>query len=102
MKITEIESVRIPFYATRAQVAHDFHMSLGTIDSRLKEIEAAKSRYGEFAVIREDIIRVNLLAFLDYLKFRKRLLDKNLRKGVPEYDPISIAKELGLLKIGEL
>lgn len=99
MKITEVKSIRIPFYATRAQLAHDFKLSLGTVDTRIEEIEREAERYGEYAVIRGDgLVRVNQLAFLDYLKNKKRLDERNLRKSVPAYDPVGIAKELGLFE----
>ena len=97
MTITGIRTVRIPFYATRAQIAQDFKISMGTVDSRIKDILSEKERYGDFAVIDGDgSVRVNQLAFIDYMKYKKRLDDRNLRKGVPPYDPVQIAKEIGL------
>lgn len=97
MKVTVIRSIRIPFISTRAELANDWKLSLATIDARIKELKAHHERYGDFAVIdSEGVVRVNQLAFMDYMKYRTRLADKNLKKGVPDYEPVKIAKELGL------
>lgn len=44
MTITGIRTVRIPFYATRAQIAQDFKISMGTVDNRIKDILSEKER----------------------------------------------------------
>ena len=39
--------------------------------------------------------RVNLYAMIDYMTYKDWLNDKNLRKQVPEFNPISIARLCG-------
>lgn len=63
-------------------------MNRKTVLERRKELEQETERYGLTAVIEDEkTILINLYAFLDFMKYRKRLADKNLRKYVPEYDP---------------
>ena len=77
-------------------ICEQFHISDRTARKYMKEIEANRERYGEFAVMGEGTLkRVNYLAFTDYWKFKNRLADKNARKQVPEYKPQEIAKALG-------
>ena len=38
---------------------------------------------------------VNFLAWTDFLKYRQMLKEKNMRKHVPNYDPVKIAKAIG-------
>ena len=77
-------------------ICEQFHISDRTARKYMKEIEANRERYGEFAVMGEDPLkRVNYMAFTDYWKYRKMLGDKNARKHAPEYDPKEIAKALG-------
>lgn len=84
---------------TRTELATSFGISTKTVDSRIKEIEneIKEKRYGPHSVMRDvGIVLVNPLVFADYLTFRARLKNKNLRKNVPEYDPYTTAREFQL------
>ena len=76
---------------------HKFDMEKITVSAGwIEEIEKETERYGKHVVIRDGgIILVNYLAFVDFLTNRKRLMEPNLRKHVPEYDPRAIEQELG-------
>ena len=59
-------------------ICEQFHISDRTARKYMKEIEANRERYGEFAVMGEGPLkRVNYMAFTDYWKYRKMLGDKN-------------------------
>ncbi len=95
MTITEIKTLRASPYKTKKQMAEEFSLSPGTIQSRIKEIEQ-QPRYGKYAVLRDGrIVLVNYLAFIDWLRWRKFLTDKNAKKVVPDYDPQRIAMDIG-------
>lgn len=98
MTITGIEYIHATPYITRANLAQELQISIGTVDKRIREIrqEIANKRYSEFAVIKDGgLMLVNYLVLIDYMHYRERLLDRNLRKNVPQYDPAKIARELG-------
>lgn len=76
----------------------ELDMSLGSVDKRIKEIKAEieKGRYSDMAIIKDGgFCMVNYLVFIDYIKNRDRLTERNLRKNVPPYNPAKIAHELG-------
>ena len=84
---------------TTAELAESFGISRQTVASRVKEIEeeVKAKRYGPHSVIHDvGYVAVNPLVFADYMTYRSRLRNKNLRKGVPEYDPFLTAQELQL------
>lgn len=56
------------------------------------EREMWKGRYPQQVVAGK---YYNLYALIDYLTYKDRLEDKNLRKTVPEFDPIPIARLCG-------
>lgn len=83
-----IEVIRTTPYMRPGQVAEELQMNRKTVLERRKELEKETERYGLTAVIEDEkTILINLYAFLDFMKYRKRLADKNMRKYVPEYDP---------------
>lgn len=93
-----VESIRGYPYETKERLADEFHVSKGTIRNRVKEIEEEikKGRYNDYAIIRDgQILLINTIVFIDYLKYRKMLLDKNARKYVPEFKPELVVRTLG-------
>ena len=84
---------------TTAELAIAFGISKQTVASRIKEIEEEikVKRYGPHSVIHDvGYVAVNPLVFADYMVYRSRLRNKNLRKNVPAYDPFETARELQL------
>ena len=84
---------------TVTDLAESFGMSKQTVTSRIKEIEeeVKNGRYGPHSVIHDvGYVAVNPMVFADYLTYRPRLRNKNLRKSVPPYDPFKVAQELQL------
>jgi len=103
MKITAIETMHSkPVLVTRHQIAEEFDMSLRTVDNRCKELVTYKDRYGDFSLIKHgSLVLINKLVFVDFLAYRDRLRDKNLKKNVPAYNPEEVAKQLGYYNIIE-
>ena len=96
--LSYVESIRSYPYMTMAKIADEFHISTATVSLRLKEIEEEikKGRYNDYAVIRDGrIILINMLVFVDYMTYRRQLLDKNASKYVPEFHPEKVVKCLG-------
>lgn len=56
--------------------------------------------YGKNAVIYDGVIRAFLPAVIHYMRNRKFLSRKNMRKFVPAYDPDEIIRELALNEWG--
>lgn len=84
-------------YRSKAGLADALGISKSTVHVRTAEMQKmARNRYGDYAVIREgQIVLVNALAFIDWMRYRRELLDKNLSKHVPPYDPEALAKSMG-------
>lgn len=96
MTIAYMTPMRASPYKTLDDLSDELGVSKVTIHSRKKELEQEKERYGEYAVIRDSgIVLINYLAWIDFLKYRARLKEKNLRKTVPPYKPLEIAKAIG-------
>lgn len=92
------ESIRGYPYMKKEGIAQEFHISKGTVVNRMKEIEQEiqKGRYGAHSLIQDgNIVLINVLVFVDFLTYRQKLLDKNLRKHVPEYRPDVVMREIG-------
>lgn len=105
MKVTTSKGITFNSVKTKriamtiTELADSFGMSKQTVTSRIKEIEqeVEAGRYGPHSVIHDvGYVAVNPLVFVDYLTYRQRLRNKNLRKNVPEYDPFRTANELQL------
>lgn len=93
-----IESIRGYPYMPKQQLADEFHISKSTVYLRMKEIEAEikNGRYSDYAIIDDgNIVLVNVLVFIDYMVYRRRLKEKNTRKYVPEFNPAEIKKVIG-------
>lgn len=82
-------------YKTKTALAEALGISRSTVYDRMREIDG-NDRYGPYTVIHDgQIVLINTLAFLDWMKYRRQLMDKNLRKYVPEYNPKAIAAAMG-------
>lgn len=99
MNVTNFAKVqRIP-YITKKQIAEELEISPNTVKSRIQEIEEEikNGRYDEYAVIRDgQLLAVNYFVWIDFLTYRQRLQEKNLRKFVPPFDPKKVAPYAGL------
>ena len=90
-------------YRQRKDIADDLGMSRSTIYQRCKELEEFQDRYGEFAVIHDgNMILINILAFLDFMRYRSSLMGKNTKKYVPPWNPEQIAKQMGWTEGGRV
>ena len=93
-----IESIRGYPYMPKQQLADEFHISKSTVYLRMKEIETEiqNGRYSDYAIIDDgNIVLVNVLVFIDYMTYRRRLKEKNARKYVPDFNPTEIKKVIG-------
>lgn len=94
--VTYLTPIKASPYKTLDDLAEEFGVTKVTIHTRRKELEQEQERYGPFSVIKDNgIVLINYLAFLDFLKWRDRLKEKNLRKTVPPYDPVKLARTIG-------
>lgn len=83
-------------YASKSGIASALSISRSTVHIRAAELEQQKDRYGDLAVIRDgQIVLVNGLCFIDWLRYRRELLDPGLAKFVPPFDPEGLAKSMG-------
>ena len=99
MKVTRIYNMSGGTYKSRAQIMTELNMGQRSVDGRIAEIqeEIRNGRYSEYAVIRDGgFTWVNWLVWIDYETYRKRLLEKNLRKNVPPFNPYKLAYEMGM------
>lgn len=103
MTITTLNILNVPhcLFATRKALADEYGISERTVDNRMKEIEAERERYGKYAVLKEGYMKVvNYLVWVDYMKNRQALREKNLRKHVDAFDPEEVARAIGLYGAG--
>lgn len=84
-------------YRTKAALAEELGISRSTVYERMREIEEQiGKRYGAYSIIRDtNIVLVNVLVFLDWLKYRHRLMDRNMAKYVPSFSPKLVAEQMG-------
>lgn len=104
MTLRRFETVHGSPYMTRANLAEMLGVSRVTVDARCKEIkeEIRQGRYDERVLIEDGGFKlINVYAYMDYICYRKRLREKNMRKHVPPYDPIAIARQMGYYKTVE-
>lgn len=98
MVVTELRYLHGSPFISRKRLAEELHISMGTVDNILREMKAEEGkRYKKDTVSIKSgsLLRINYLSFIDYFTYRDRLKDKNLRKGVPEYDPHIWAEQMG-------
>lgn len=84
-------------YMPQQKLAEYFGLSLATVRARLSEIDALiGERYPETAIIRDgNLVLANILAFVDFEVYRKRLKEPQMAKYVPPFDPVAIRRDLG-------
>ena len=83
-------------YMNKKRLAETFDISKATVQQRIGEMESC-GRYGPYAILRDgQILQINVLAFVDWLKYRRLWQDKNLKKYVPEFVPQKVAESMGL------
>ena len=98
MSMMYTESIRGYPYMHKEQLAKEFNISMGTVHNRMKEIqeEIKKGRYNDYAVIQDGkLVLVNVLVFIDYLTYRRQLLDRNARKYTPAFQPEKLVQTIG-------
>ena len=82
-------------YKTKTAVAEALGISKSTVHVRAEEM-AHSGRYGDFCIIQDgNLVLINALCFLDWLRYRRELMDSNLKKRVPDFRPVEIATEMG-------
>lgn len=84
-------------YRTKKDLATELGISKSTVYDRMREIEdQIGKRYGAYALINDgNIVLINVLVFLDWLKYRKQLLDRNMKKYVPPFSAKKVAEQMG-------
>jgi len=89
-----------PVYMSVADMAKKYGQSRSNIYRILSEMGDQRKRYGEGLFLNEvgDKL-VNTLAYEDYLIYRGRLIDRNLARHVPPYDPVKIRRARGEYQI---
>ena len=84
-------------YRQQNEIAEEFSLTSKTVQSRLKELRSMRDRYGDHAVIDQtNLVLVYRPAFVDFMRNREKLRDKNMAKYVPAYDPKKIIRELAM------
>lgn len=84
-------------YRKKGDLAEELGISKSTVYERMREIEGQiGKRYGPYAVIQDgQISMVNVLVFLDWMKYRRQLMDKNMAKYVPAFEARKVAEQMG-------
>lgn len=83
-------------YKSKKDIADIFGLSRATVQQRVGEIEAS-GRYGPYSTLRDgQILLVNTLVFIDWLKYRRSWNDQNLRKYVPEFNAEEVVRAMGM------
>lgn len=89
-----MEGVKLP-YLRKGELAEMMGVSRATIQQRIGEMEAS-GRYGPYAILRDgQIVQINVLCFIDWLRYRRFWTDKRLRKYIPEYNAENVAQAMG-------
>lgn len=76
---------KIQLYANKADIARIFGIGRQTVYANLPGIEREMDagRYNRYAILDG---KINIAVFADYMKYRARLRDRNLRKTVPPFN----------------
>lgn len=108
MTVTRIFGLSGNLIKTKTQLMEEHGCTKRSIETRLAEIEAEQRPGGRYehciyCVNRDGgLVTVNYMVWLDYIHYRKRLQEKNLRKNLPPYDPYRVAFEYGFYKDKEI
>ena len=80
-------------FASKAGICQAFGLCTRTVQGRLQEIrKQIPGRYSPYVLIEDgNILLISILAFLDWEKYRKSLMDKNMKKYVPPFRPEELA-----------
>lgn len=80
-------------FASKAGICQAFGLCSRTVQGRLQEIrKQIPGRYSPYVLIEDgNILLISVLAFLDWEKYRKSLMDKNMKKYVPPFRPEELA-----------
>lgn len=82
-------------YKCKKDLADLLGISKATIQQRIGEMETS-GRYDPYAVIRDgQIVMINVLCFIDWMRYRRLWQDENLRKYIPEYNAENVARAMG-------
>jgi DNA-binding Lrp family transcriptional regulator len=82
-------------YRRKRELADLLGISPATVQQRCGEMETS-GRYGPYAVIRDgQVLLINTLCFVDWMRYRRELIDTNLRKYVPPFDAEAVARSMG-------
>lgn len=71
-------------------------MSPNTTRQYVREMESHPRYKDAVPSLNLGQVRYSVLCFFDYLQYRERLKDKNLSKFVPPYNPVEVARTLGM------
>ena len=80
-------------YISKAKMMKIFEMSLSTATRRIADLDryVQSGRYGPYTILDgAGVTRVNVLALVDYLKYKKQL---DAGRRVPPFDINKVAKE---------
>ena len=75
----------VKLYSTKADIGRIFNLSRPTVYRQVEGIktEIEAGRYNKYAISDD---RISIAVFADYMKYRLRLKDRNLRKTVPPFN----------------
>lgn len=87
-----MEARTVP-YMSKGEMSDFFRLSRPTIDKLVKGIwNEIPGRYPRYAIAGR---RINLFAMIDFMTYKEWLEDDRLRKQVPVFNPVSIARMCG-------
>ena len=98
----------IKLIRTKKKLQEMYGMSIRTIDKRIAEIRQEMLPGGRYEGLQYVIggngkyLQVNYLVWVDHEMMRERLTQKNLRKNLPPYNPVQVARELAVYADKEL
>lgn len=83
-------------YLTITELASEYHRSRETIYRYLEQIESEPRYRNAWVYLTQDSPKlVNRNVFEDFLHFREHLNNRNLRRGLSPYDPMTVARQRG-------
>ena len=98
MEKLALQDIRGCPYRSIGWVADNLGITKRTVATKIKGIEQEieRGRYNPYVIANDGgSVLINIYAFIDYITYRKRLEDKNMRKYVPEFKPKQVAENCG-------